>query len=116
MTLSNEVDGIVVSKALAFEANKKYKRVITYWTKAKTWKTVEQPLPWNDVNTTDYLQGMYQIHDITNIYDLEDGEDFDDGQTQYGKTLKAGYIPTYFDIRNLNGTYFINWNYAITTK
>ncbi len=116
LTLANEVDGVIVSQALAFEANKKYTRVLTYWTKDDTYKTVEESLPWNDVDPADYATGMYQIHNIQNIYDLEDGVQFDDGQTEYGQTLQAGYIPTYFDIKILDGKAFLNWNYAITNK
>ncbi len=116
LTLGNEVDAVVVSQALAFEANKKYTRVITYWTKDEAYKTVEETLSWNDVDPVDYATGMYQIHNIQNIYDLEDGLQFDDGQTRYGQTLQAGYIPTYFDIKILDGKSFLNWNYAITNK
>ena len=116
LTLGNEVDAVVVSQALAFEANKKYTRVITYWTKDEAYKTVEETLSWNDVNVSEYTSGMYQVHDIQNIYDLEDGIQFDDGQTRYGQTLQAGYIPTYFDIKILDGKPFLNWNYAITNK
>jgi len=116
IALGNEYDGVIVSQALAFEANKKYRRVIKYWTKDRQYATATEDLPWNDVNPADYTSGMYQVHDIQNIYDKEDGTLYDDGQTKYGNTLQAGYIPTYFDIRILDGKAFLNWNYAIRNK
>jgi len=112
---SEEVNFINVSTAQSFEASKEYSRVITYQTESGKIRTVVERLPWNDFNPDDYLQGMFQIHDVQNIYDTEDGIKFDDGQTVDG-TLQAAYIPTFFDIKIVNGQPFINWNYAITTK
>jgi len=109
---NNEVDGVNVSHALAFEANKKYTRTITYQAKDGTMKTVSEQVRWNDVDPADYTAGMFQIHNIQNSYDLEDGIQYDDGQTVDG-TLKAAYIPTYFDIKIVDGKPFMNWNYAL---
>jgi hypothetical protein len=109
----NEVDGINVSAALTFEANKKYQRIITYQTQDGSMRTVTESLKWNDVDPADYMAGMYQVHDIQNSYDLEDGTPYDDGQTVDG-TGKAAYIPTYFDIKIVDGKPFLNWNYALT--
>jgi len=113
--LANEVDGVTVSQALAFEATKTYKRIITYYTKDHQIKTVVESYRWNDVDPADYKQGMFQIHDIQNVFDLEDGTRYDDGQT-IDSTLDAAYIPTYYDIKVIDGRAFINWNYAITNK
>jgi hypothetical protein len=108
----NEVDGINISNALAFEANKKYTRTIEYQGSDGTRKVKVEELNWNDVDPADYLSGMYQIHDIQNSYDLEDGHQFDDGQT-VDETSKAAYIPTFFDIKIIDGNPFLNWNYSI---
>jgi len=112
---SEEVNFINVSTAQTIEEKKTYSRIITYQTESGKIRTITEKLRWNDFNKEDYVKGMFQIHNILNVYDKEDGIRFDDGQTVDG-TLDAAYIPTFFDIKVVNGQPFLNWNYAIATK
>jgi len=99
LKFTKEVDGIKVSQAIKNETKKTYYRVITYKTKLADRKTVEEPFNWNDVDPADYTAGMYQIHDIIN--------------NDPDPSTKAAYIPTFFDIKFVDGVPFMNWNYAI---